>query len=59
MEAAKSLVTGTPHSAAPLLHNNGSFVANDQTGYPVFVIKNPYNDYYHFSTMKVNATHHI
>lgn len=37
--AARSLVAGTPHSATALLHPNGSFVANDQTKYPIFVVK--------------------
>lgn len=57
--AAKSLMTGTPHSAAALLHANGSFVAHDQTGHPVFVIKNSFGVDYHMSTMKGNETHHI
>lgn len=56
--AARSLIAGTPHSAAALLYPNGSFVANVQTGHPVFVLKNPYSDCYHFSTMKANNTHH-
>lgn len=55
----RSLVAGTPHSAAALLYPNGAFIANVQTGHRVFVLKNPYSDCYHFSTMKANNTHHI
>nr|ATN38271.1 K45 killer preprotoxin [Saccharomyces paradoxus L-A virus M45 satellite] len=56
---AAALVNGTGHQAAALLHRNGSVVANDQTGYPVLVIKSPNGRLHHMSTMSINSTRHI
>lgn len=55
---ASALVDGTGHEAAGLLHANGSIATNDQTGYPIMVLRGPTGLIHHMSTMQINDTHH-
>lgn len=59
LEGAKILAGGSAFDVAALYRADGSWAQNDQTGWPIYLLRNEAGDIYHFSTMNVNETHHV